>query len=98
MKSILQKMTRSELPNDGLRELSDVIGVNRVKEMLVKLPGCTYHVPKTLYKQEDRHYIKTHPNKTAKEIAYDLGVSLRTAYRMGYKRVYKKSSHPILKH
>lgn len=90
MTSILKKMTRAELPNDGLRELSDVIGVNRVKEMLVKLPGSTYYVPKTLYKHEDKHYIETHPDKTAKEIAYDLGVSERTAYRKGCKRVNKK--------
>lgn len=81
MKSVLSKMTRDELPNNGLKEIADVIGINKVKEMLVKLPGCTFHIPKTLYKKQDSEYLNTHPNATIKEVSEALGVSVRTAYR-----------------
>ena len=75
-------MEREDLPTDKLKELADVIGVNQVKAMLLKLPGYEIYVPKSfLYKKSDMNYIRQNPNKKPVEIAEQLGCSLRTAYR-----------------
>lgn len=81
MKSVLSKFKRGDLPNEGLRVLSDVIGVNSVKAMMVQLPGMTFHVPKGFYKQSDLNYIRKNKDKPVEEMANDLGCSTRTIYR-----------------
>lgn len=81
MKKLLEKFTREDLPNDGLRELSDVIGINEVKAVMVKLPGVTIHVPKTIYRESDMNYLKTHKDDNPETLADVLGCSQRTIYR-----------------
>jgi len=81
MKDLIEKFTKEDLPNKGLQELSDVIGINQVKAMLVKLPGVTIHVPKSLYKKSDLEYIKEHIDDAPEDIAEKTGCSLRTVYR-----------------
>jgi len=81
MKSVLDKFTREDLPNEGLRLLSDVIGVNQVKAMMVQLPGMTFHVPKDFHKQSDLNYIRKNADRPVEEIALALGCSVRTVYR-----------------
>lgn len=81
MKGVLEKFEREDFPNDGLKRLSDVIGVNTVKLILLKCPGMTFHVPKAFYKQSDINYITKHKNDTPQEIAEALGLSVRTVYR-----------------
>ena len=81
MKSILQKFSREDLPNESLRILSDVIGINQVKEIMVRLPGVTVHIPKSFYKQSDMNFIIKNKKRPPKEIAQELGCSVRTVYR-----------------
>lgn len=81
MKSVLEKFQREDLPNEGLRNLSDVIGINHVKAVMVKLPGVTIHVPKGFYKQSDINYIKKNIGQSPEVMADKLGCSVRTIYR-----------------
>lgn len=81
MKSVLDDFSRDDLPNEGLREMSDVIGINQVKALMVKCPGVTFHIPKDLYRQSDLDYIKKNTKKTSAEIAETLGLSERTIQR-----------------
>jgi transcriptional regulator of acetoin/glycerol metabolism len=89
MKSVLDKFKREDLPNDGLKELSDVIGINSVKAVMVKMPGVTVHVPKSIYKQSDMNYIRNNRDKSVSEMARELGCSHRTVYRK-LKKVFRE--------
>ena len=81
MKSFLERFEREDLPNEGLRCLSDVIGINNVKAIMVKMPGQTVHVPKDFYRQADINYIKNNMDMPVVEMARNLGCSVRTIYR-----------------
>lgn len=81
MKSILEKWNRDDLPNEKMRQLSDVIGINNVKAILVKCPGMVFSVPKTFYKISDINYIKKNKGLPIAVIADKLGCSERTVYR-----------------
>ena len=81
MKSILEKWDREDLPNEKMRQLSDVVGINNVKAILVKCPGMVFSVPKTFYRISDDNYIKKNRSKPVDEIAMKLGCSIRTVYR-----------------
>jgi len=81
MKSVLSRFKRVDLPNEGLRILSDVIGINQVKAMMVKLPGVTIHIPKDFYKQSDMNFIRKNPDMPVGKMAVELGCSVRTVYR-----------------
>jgi len=81
MKGLFEKWTIADLPNPGLKELAEVIGLDNIKAMLVKCPGMTFHVPKDLYKQSDIEYIKTHLDDPISELAEKLGMSERTVFR-----------------
>jgi len=81
MKSILQKWDREDLPNEKMRQLSDVIGINSVKAILVKCPGMVFSVPKTFCRVSDINYITKNKDMPVPEIALNLGCSERTVYR-----------------
>ena len=81
MKGMLEKFEREDLPNKGLRILSDSLGINQVKEIMLTCPGQTFHIPKSFYKQSDLNYITKHIDDDPKDIAYKLGCSLRTVQR-----------------
>ena len=81
MKGILERFKREDLPNEGLRLLSDAVGVNTVKEILLKCPGMNFHVPKAFFKQSDLNYIKKHMNDKPEDIAGVLCCSERTVFR-----------------
>lgn len=81
MKSILSKFKREDLPNESLRLLSDVIGINSVKALMIRLPGVTIHIPKSFYRQSDLNFIRKNKTTPIKEIAQELGCSERTVYR-----------------
>jgi len=81
MKQIVKRFERDDLPNDELKILSDAIGINQVKALLIKCPGQRFYIPKSVYKQMDLNYIRKNPGKTPQEIAEVLGIGLRTAYR-----------------
>jgi len=81
MKQIISKFSREDLPNEELRVLSDAIGINQVKVIMVKCPGMKFYIPKAVYKQSDLNFIRKHPNLSAQEIADRLGFGIRTAYR-----------------
>ena len=81
MKQILKKFKREDLPTEGLRLLSDAIGINSVKAALVKCQGMIVYFPKKVNKQSQLNYIVKNPRKTPQQIAEALGIGLRTAYR-----------------
>lgn len=81
MKGMLEKFEREDLPNKGLRILSDSLGINQVKEIMLTCPGQSFHVPKSFYKQSDINYITKHIKDDPKNIANKLGCSVRTIQR-----------------
>jgi hypothetical protein len=81
MKSFVKKWNRDDIPNKGLKEVSDVIGINAVKALLVKCPGMTFHIPKKYYSQLDDSFLKKHRKEKATWLAHKLGLSVRTIYR-----------------
>jgi len=80
-KSILAKYNREDLPNENLRILSDLIGMDLIKVVMLKFPGTNIHVPKTLYRQSDENYLSKNKDKPARELAHVMGCSIRTVYR-----------------
>lgn len=80
-KSFLLKLERKDLPNEGLRILSDIIGINKIKVLLVKMPGTVVYIPKYFHKQIDETYLGKNFKKPIDELALMLGVSERTVYR-----------------
>ncbi len=81
MKSFLEEWERGDIPNEGLKSISDVIGINNVKSILVKFPGMTFHVPKKYYSQLDDSFLKKNKGEKATWLADKLGYSVRTIYR-----------------
>jgi len=81
MKGILEKWTREDLPNKGLRDMSDIIGVNETKALMFKCKGLTVTFPKTFDKQSDLNYIEKNMDLAPEVVAHNLGLSLRSVYR-----------------
>lgn len=82
MKAILSKLEINDLPDNGLREIARIVGVNVIKELIIKCPGLSVYIPKTFHKIYTRKYINKHFNgSNHSELADDLGVSTRTVFR-----------------
>jgi DNA invertase Pin-like site-specific DNA recombinase len=82
MKAILSRIGLEDLPDNGLREMARIVGVNVIKELIVKCPGLRVRIPKTFHKIYTRKYIEKHfDGGNYNELATDLGVSRRTVFR-----------------
>lgn len=82
MKAILSKMEIEDLPNAGLRDLAELIGVSKVKELMIKFRGRILYIPKTFNKKYCRRYIERNwDGSNVKQLAQDLGITERTVYR-----------------
>ena len=81
MKQIVKKFKREDLPNEGLRLLSDEIGINPVKAARVKCRVMIVYFPKKVNETSQLNYIIKNPRKTPQQISEALGIGLRTAYR-----------------
>lgn len=75
MDNIFELLTENDLTPD-LKILLDVCGMDTVKIILKKLNGLNLYIPgiahldTLVYK-----YIRKNPDKTTKQLAYELGVS-----------------------
>jgi len=82
MKAILSRIDVEDLPDNGLREIARIVGVNVIKELIIKCPGTSVYIPKTFHKIYTRKYIEKHfDGSNVDDLAADLGVSRRTVFR-----------------
>lgn len=82
MKALLHKMKIEDLPNRGLRDLAEQIGISKVKELIIKFGGRVVYIPKRFDKTFNRRYIEKHwTGKNVPALAKDLGITERTVYR-----------------
>ncbi len=75
MNSVFDQIREDELTDD-LKLVSKVVGIDAVRKILKDFGGLSFYIPKLtrLDGFVDR-YMKQNRNKTAKQIALDLGVS-----------------------
>jgi len=74
-------MTVSDFPNH-LQTVVEAIGIAAVKTLIVKCPGQTIYIPKTINSSYNARYIKENFNgENYKEIADHLGITERSVYR-----------------
>ena len=83
MKSILDKIEIDDLPNDTLKALTSIIGINTLKELIVKIPGAKIYIPNSVKSISNKAYaIKNFKGNNHQEIADHLDVTKRSVYRM----------------
>lgn len=85
-RSILDTLTREELPTQELKDLADVIGINKLKEVLIKMPGQRFYIPKWYLREVDdnfilKNYTSQDVDKNVEKIGQRLGLTTRTVYR-----------------
>jgi len=83
MKSILDRIEICNLPNDNLKALSMIIGINKFKELIVKIPGAKIYIPKSVKSISNKSYaIENFNGNNHQGIADHLGISKRSVYRL----------------
>lgn len=75
MVEVYDLLKEDDLTTD-LKILNDVLGIEIVKELLKKLSGLSFYVPKITHMETVvLRYAKEHKEKPIKKVAYDLGIS-----------------------
>ena len=75
MKDIYDQLKEDDLTSD-LQIVSDLCGMETVRLLMRNLKGISFYIPKiTRLESFITRYIKENPDKTYKQIAFDLGVS-----------------------
>jgi len=83
MRSILDKIEIDDLPNQSLKDLSKVIGISKLKELIVKIPGAKIYIPNSVKSISNKKYATEHFNgENHQEIADHLGITKRSVYRL----------------
>ena len=75
MEKVFDLLNEEDLTTD-LKILNDVLGLDVVKELLSKLSGLSFYVPKiTHMKTVVIRYVKENRDKPLKKVAFELGIS-----------------------
>ena len=83
MNAILDKVNVSDLPSAELKEVAQVIGISKLKELIIKCPGMKLYIPKSIKIVSNKRYVDEHFNGgNYKEIAEHLGITVRSVYRL----------------
>jgi hypothetical protein len=77
----------SELPNEDLKFLEDVIGLEAVQKLLLHAPGMSFYVPSRLPAEFVRKYVlmnfdESDRDRSARRIALTLRISKRHVWRI----------------
>ncbi len=82
MTALLDKLEIKDLP-EGLQEIARAIGISNVKTLMVKCPGSTIYIPKTLNSSYHHKYINEHfTGDNYAALASHLGITVRSVYRL----------------
>jgi len=81
--SWLDELTVETMPNDDLREIAELIGLDAAKKLLYYFRGCTIIVPRIGVRNALPDLVRKHYNGfNARDLALKFGVSERTIYRL----------------
>jgi Mor family transcriptional regulator len=75
MKDVYELLTEEDLTSD-LQLLQDICGIDTIKSLLRNFGGLSFYIPKiTRLDSLVLKYIKTHSDRTYKQMAKELNVS-----------------------
>lgn len=79
--AIIDYLRYEDLPAD-LQVLADVVGLDALKELIIKLGGISLYIPKTqsLTALQDR-YVADNKHRPVKVLMEETGLSQRSVYR-----------------
>ena len=82
MRSHTYKLDIDDLPTQDLKDLAEIVGINKVKEIMIRMRGTRLNIPKSYGKVFHLKYIREHFNgNNHLSIARDLGISRASVYR-----------------
>lgn len=85
MENLISSLKASDLPNEDVRYLADVIGLEAAQLLLERCAGMTFYIPLKMSKDFHRQYIAEHFTGTvrsARALAQELGITEQTVYRI----------------
>jgi len=86
-------MEINDLP-ESLRPIAKALGIAAVKTLIVKCPGKTFYIPKSLNSSYNHNYIKENfTGDNYADLAEHLGITTRSVYRC-LKVDIKKGPNP----
>lgn len=85
MVDLMGGLKASELPNDDLKFLEEVIGLEAVQKLLLHAPGLSFYIPTRLPAGFVRKYVLLHyseAEKNSRALAKKLRISERHVWRI----------------
>ena len=83
MNAILDRIEIEDLQSQILKDVAQVIGIDKLKELIVKCPGAKIYIPKSVKIITNRKYANENFNgRNYQEIAEHLGITKRSVYRL----------------
>lgn len=73
-------MTEPERNNGGLRFIVDVLGPEALCKLIEASPGIRVYIPKIQAGERTRDVIRENPDRSASDLARDLGISVQAVY------------------
>ncbi len=69
-----------KIPNYDMRVVAQVIGIEKLVELLEVFGGTTVTFPKYVFKEMAKEYVRQHRHRTPRDLAMDTGLSQSTIY------------------
>ncbi len=83
MNAILDRIEVKDLPSQALKDVAEVIGISKLKELIVRCPGAKIYIPKSIRTISNKKYAYENFNgENYQEIAVHLGITKRSVYRI----------------
>jgi len=81
--AILDPIEIEDLPGEGLRQIARIIGIDKVKELIVKCPGQKVYIPKSVRTITNKRYAADNfTGNNYQDIADHLGITARSVRRL----------------
>lgn len=81
--NLLKKIHIKDLGNDSLKDLAEIIGISKLRELSIKCPMSHFYIPKNLEINSRKEYCREHFNGgNHKELADKMGITVRSVYRI----------------
>lgn len=82
MTALLDKIELNDLP-EHLKPIANAIGIGAVKALIVKCPGQTIYIPKSLTASYNKKYVNDNfSGDNYESLAKHLGITKRSVYRI----------------
>ncbi len=85
MEALIRGLTDEDLPNEDMKYLATVIGLDAVKKLLTDCPGMNFYTPARMPTDFCKRYIEVHydPKKrNVRELSVALGITVRQVFRL----------------